>query len=189
MARDARPKVMTSVSLALLFTCSIYTYLSFISISYYGQENIKPSIFENIKEEAGIPSILLRCLFLMIFFCNIPFIFFAGKIALMSIVHQCCFNKKGQDPNSHPADDEGFFREEETGETTPGGTPTPQNADTSFAGYSTSFISVSVIGEVKPEDELPTWVYLTVCFSYLAVVSCAAIFIGLFVYFLGRVYS
>ena len=29
----------------------------------------------------------------MIFFCNIPFIFFAGKIALMSVIHQLFFKK------------------------------------------------------------------------------------------------
>lgn len=36
MARSARPRVMTSVTGALLFTMSTYTYLSFISISYFG---------------------------------------------------------------------------------------------------------------------------------------------------------
>ena len=29
----------------------------------------------------------------MIFFCNIPFIFFAGKIALMSVIHQIFYKK------------------------------------------------------------------------------------------------
>ena len=55
--------------------------------------NIQASIFQNIKGEEGIASILLRILFLMIFFCNIPFIFFAGKIALMSVVHQIFYKK------------------------------------------------------------------------------------------------
>ena len=30
---------------------------------------------------------------------------------------------------------------------------------------------------MKPEDELPNWVYLLICFSYLIVVAMAAIFI------------
>ena len=51
MARSARPHMMKSASAALLFTMSTYTYLSFISISYFGQDNISPSIFENIKQE------------------------------------------------------------------------------------------------------------------------------------------
>ena len=50
MATKARPRVMTSVTAALFFTCTMYTYLSCVSIYYFGQENIKPSIFENIKE-------------------------------------------------------------------------------------------------------------------------------------------
>lgn len=87
MAREARPHIMKSISAALLFTMGTYTYLSFISISYFGQDNISPSIFNNIKQEEGISSILLRILFLLIFFCNIPFVFFAGKIALMAVVH------------------------------------------------------------------------------------------------------
>ena len=48
MARNARPRVMTSITGALLFTMGTYTFLSMVSISYFGQDNIKPSIFENI---------------------------------------------------------------------------------------------------------------------------------------------
>ena len=47
----------------------------------------------------------------------------------------------------------------------------------SEAGFSTSFVSQSVRGEIKPEEELPNWVYLLVCFAYLTVVACSAIFI------------
>jgi len=42
--------------------------------------------------------VLLQCLFLLIFFCNIPFVFFAGKIAMMAVIHQCCFSKKSVAP-------------------------------------------------------------------------------------------
>ena len=92
---------MISVTTGLIFTFSCYTYLSLISIAYFGEENITPSIFDNIKTEAGIPSVLLRCIFLLIFFCNIPFVFFAGKIALMAIVHQCFYAKKEQARNAN----------------------------------------------------------------------------------------
>ena len=87
MSRPVRPKIMSSVTLALLFTMSTYTFLSMISIAYFGQDNIQPSIFDNIKQEEGVSSVLLRVLFLLIFFCNIPFVFFAGKLALMAVVH------------------------------------------------------------------------------------------------------
>ena len=42
---------------------------------------------------------------------------------------------------------------------------------------STSFISRSIVGMVQPEDELPYYVYLGTCFSYLLIVALAAIFI------------
>ena len=87
MAHSARPKVMTSVTSALFFTCTTYTFLSCISIAYFGQDNIKPSIFENIQQQPGLASVFLRCLFLLIFLCNIPFVFFAGKAALLAVVH------------------------------------------------------------------------------------------------------
>ena len=48
MAQSARPKILNSVTYALLFTLSTYTLLSFISIAYFGVDNIRPSIFENI---------------------------------------------------------------------------------------------------------------------------------------------
>lgn len=96
MARPSRPYIMQSVTGALFFTMTTYTYLSYISISYFGQDQIAPSIFNNIKEEEGLAPVLLQCLFLAIFFCNIPFIFFAGKIAFMAVMHQCCFSKKPQ---------------------------------------------------------------------------------------------
>ena len=112
MARDARPRVMTSVTGALMFTMCTYTLLSMVSISYYGQDNIQPSIFNNIQAESGFASIALRFLFLMIFFCNIPFVFFAGKIALLAVVHQCCFAKKPEQREDIDDDDTYFERVE-----------------------------------------------------------------------------
>ena len=94
MAQTARPKVMASVTMALFFTMTTYTYLSCISIAVYGQENIQPSIFDNIKTDDSIASIALRCLFLTIFFCNIPFVFFAGKVALTAVTFQCFYKKQ-----------------------------------------------------------------------------------------------
>ena len=40
MSVAARPKVMVSVTAALIFTMSTYTYLSCISIAVFGQKNI-----------------------------------------------------------------------------------------------------------------------------------------------------
>lgn len=108
MAKEAKPRVMSSISIGLCFTMTTYTYLSYISISYFGQDNISPSIFDNIKEEDGAPSVILRFLFLIIFFCNIPFVFFAGKLALMAIVHQCFYQKKPATAAANGQDDDHF---------------------------------------------------------------------------------
>ena len=86
MKKEARPKMMISALIALTFTCSVYTYLSFVSIAYFGLDNIAQSIFENMKASRDIETTMLLVLFLVIFCCNIPFIFFAGKVSIISIV-------------------------------------------------------------------------------------------------------
>ena len=43
--------------------------------------------------------------------------------------------------------------------------------------FSMSFMCQSVKGEVKPEDELPAWLYYLVCFTYLVIMALSAIFI------------
>ena len=48
MARHARPRFLQSVTFALIFTMSIYTVLSIVSIRYFGEDNIKTSLFKNI---------------------------------------------------------------------------------------------------------------------------------------------
>mmetsp|Transcript_3880 Transcript_3880/g.2608 ORF Transcript_3880/g.2608 Transcript_3880/m.2608 type:complete len:229 (+) Transcript_3880:624-1310(+) len=74
-----------SAGMALLFGITAYTIFASLAILSYGYD-IDPSIFENIKEDDNALSIALRCLFLVIFLCNIPFIFFAGKEALLNVV-------------------------------------------------------------------------------------------------------
>lgn len=37
---------------------------------------------------------------------------------------------------------------------------------------------MSVVGQAKPEEELPYAIYLIICYSYLLVVALAAIFIN-----------
>jgi amino acid permease len=185
MARNARPKVMQSITGALLFTMGTYTLLSMVSIVYFGQDNIKPSIFENIQEQEGISSILLRFLFLIIFFCNIPFVFFAGKLALMAVISQCFFEKKPsaietEATEHNPNDDvEHFMRAEDSAPNSPGEEvlTAPARSQDDDDAFSTSFVSQSVRGEIKPEDMLPNWAYLSIVFVYLALVCGAAIFI------------
>jgi len=52
----------------------------------YGEKGIQPNIFENIKEDKGVLSIVLRTLFLFIFLCNIPFVFYAGRECFIILI-------------------------------------------------------------------------------------------------------
>jgi len=67
---------------------------------------VDASIFNNIKNEEGITPLILLCLFLLIFCCNIPFVFFAGKLAFMAVIHQSCFSKNDEEQLN---EDEEFF--------------------------------------------------------------------------------
>ena len=71
---------------ALIFVWCTYTFISAMSISYFGEMNIMPSLFENITNDPGIFSVILRAMFLFIFVCNIPFVFFPGKAALLGLI-------------------------------------------------------------------------------------------------------
>ena len=81
-----KPKVHWSVILALVFVWSTYTFISAMSISYFGEMYVQPSLFENIKTDTGIFSVILRAMFLFIFLCNIPFVFFPGKAAILGLL-------------------------------------------------------------------------------------------------------
>ena len=89
MKREARPKMMVSIFGALTFTFASYSLLSFVSITYFGLDNIQQSIFENMKDSRDNFTLTLLAFFLIIFLCNIPFIFFAGKVCIISIVQMC----------------------------------------------------------------------------------------------------
>jgi hypothetical protein len=79
-----------SVALALGFCLS--AYLVFSTMASLTYDSIHPNIFENIKEDKGALSVVLRCLFLFIFLCNIPFVFYAGRECFIVLVLE--FNER-----------------------------------------------------------------------------------------------
>jgi amino acid permease len=87
MQSSAKPKLMVSVTMALIFTMSTYVILSVMAASYFGTANVQPSIFDNLVDEHDWMSVTLRLIFLTIFMCNIPFIFFAGKLSIFAIIN------------------------------------------------------------------------------------------------------
>lgn len=94
MKKSERPKIMYSILGGLSFTMTTYTIIGLLSIAYFGLENIQPSILVNLEGEQSTASIFISIVFLLIFFCNIPFVFFAGKGALFGAVKTMFYEKK-----------------------------------------------------------------------------------------------
>lgn len=70
-----------AVVTALTFIMMSYTLFALVSYFSFGL-NVQSSIFENLKQDNDMISLFVRILFLVIFICNIPFAFLAGK--------ECC---------------------------------------------------------------------------------------------------
>lgn len=79
---------MKSVFMALCFCFGSYLTLTILAVSIYGENNIKQSLFDNLKNDSGILSLIVRSMFLVIFFCNIPYLFFAGKLSLLNVIQE-----------------------------------------------------------------------------------------------------
>lgn len=74
-----------AVGLAMGFCFVAYTIFCSLAMLSYGK-GLDPNIFDNIKHDTGIASVALRGLFLLIFLCNIPFVFFPGKACLITFI-------------------------------------------------------------------------------------------------------
>ncbi len=72
---------------ALAFSFIVYVTFSFLAYYCYG-ESIQPSIFDNIKSESSIGSYITRLLFLVIFICNIPFLFLPAKECILVMIDE-----------------------------------------------------------------------------------------------------
>jgi hypothetical protein len=75
---------MKSVLMALAFCFLSYIILTKLAINIFGEDNICQSIFSNIKDQQTPLSIGIRILFLIIFLCNIPYLFFPGKMSILN---------------------------------------------------------------------------------------------------------
>ena len=73
--------------MALGFAFTIYVLFSFCALYCYG-DRLSASIFDNISKENDFASFFIRALFLLIFLCNIPYIFLAGKEALLLMIDE-----------------------------------------------------------------------------------------------------
>jgi hypothetical protein len=89
--------MMKSAFLALSFCFLSYVILTILAMNIFGEHNIQQSIFENLKQDQSNPlSIGIRLLFLVIFLCNIPYLFFPGKLSVLNVYQEYkkkCFSE------------------------------------------------------------------------------------------------
>lgn len=85
---SSNANVLKSVLLALGFCFTSYLILTQLCINLFGEQNIQQSIFDNLKEDHSILSIGTRALFLVIFLCNIPYLFFPGKMSIINALQE-----------------------------------------------------------------------------------------------------
>lgn len=79
--------IMKAVGLSMMFCFVSYFTLSILAVRLYGS-NVNVNLFENLNTDPGFSSVLVRVLFLIIFFCNIPFLFFPGKISIINGIYE-----------------------------------------------------------------------------------------------------
>lgn len=92
--------IMRSVAVGLFFCFFAYCAMTLLSVGIYG-DDLKPSLFDNLREEAlqsnggSISSQAVRIMFLVIFLCNIPYLFFPGKMSMLNMIMESkekCFS-------------------------------------------------------------------------------------------------
>jgi hypothetical protein len=70
---------------AEIFSFSIYIIFSLLAFISYGYD-IKPSIFTNINEDGGALSIIVRLLFLLLFYSSLSFLFMICKDTFLTLI-------------------------------------------------------------------------------------------------------
>lgn len=90
MKAQTYSNVMSAVFLALCFCFSAYLILSLLAQNLFG-DKIEVSLFDNMKDDHGILSVGVRILFLVIFLCNIPYLFFPGKMSVLNALQEYRF--------------------------------------------------------------------------------------------------
>ena len=73
-ARFARASIISSV-----FEIMVYLSIGLASILMFGPEEIKPDILDNIGMRPGAVSVVVRVVFCLLLFFNVPFLFFLTR--------------------------------------------------------------------------------------------------------------
>ena len=78
---------MRAVAISALLSFIIYVSLGILSIYSFGSE-LKASVLNNVDEEQNAYSYIIRVAFLLVLACHIPYIFFAGKEAVLIVIDE-----------------------------------------------------------------------------------------------------
>lgn len=76
---------ISSTLKAEFFAFFVYIVFSLLAYKCYGN-NIKPSIFENIDTDGGVLNIIVRLIFIVLFFSSLGFLFMIGKETFLTLI-------------------------------------------------------------------------------------------------------
>lgn len=88
MSDQSKSSVVLAVSLALAFCFISYVLLTGLAIGIFGEHNIKQSLFDNLEDDHGALTQAIRIVFLVIFLCNIPYLFYPGKLSVLNVFQE-----------------------------------------------------------------------------------------------------
>lgn len=85
MKDNSAENCMKAVSLALFFCFATYLVLTICCYNIYGSL-ININLFENLESDHSWLSYVVRSVFLVIFFTNMPFVFYPGKLSVTNCI-------------------------------------------------------------------------------------------------------
>ena len=87
MEDGSHSNVMKAVGISLIFCFLVYVMLGFLCLNIYGN-TININVFINLHEDTSALSYITRCLFLILFFVGLPFLFFPIKQSTLTLIRE-----------------------------------------------------------------------------------------------------
>lgn len=112
MRKSLRSQFKCSLYISMGIIFILYITLTVSAITYFGKDQLQASLIDDFSTQTDIVSKIILAIFLLVIMTNIPFAFFAGKIALIAMLNILITLKQDL------TDDRSYqpFREETTSE-------------------------------------------------------------------------